>query len=87
MKHASSAALDRIEPTLAVLRTLPGLKEKARGCFYQHSRAVLHFHEHGEELYADVRLHEEFERVPATTKAQCRELVRRVRGHLAPHRP
>jgi len=34
MKHAGGDALDALEPVLAQLRTLDGLKEKSRGTFY-----------------------------------------------------
>ena len=62
MRHATSAALDRLEPLLKRLRAIPPLREKSRGVFYRGSRAFLHFHEDGEELWADVRLTEDFER-------------------------
>ncbi len=55
MKHAGSAALDRLEPLLLRLRALPGLKETARGVFYRKSRAFMHFHEDPSGLHADVR--------------------------------
>lgn len=55
MKHASAAALDRLEPLLADLRGLPGLKERARGVFYLKGRAFLHFHEDPKGLFADIR--------------------------------
>ena len=55
MKHAGALALDRLEPLLAEIRTLPGLKERSRGVFYWRSRAFLHFHEDPEGLFADVR--------------------------------
>jgi hypothetical protein len=56
MKHAGTATLDQLEPLLAVIRTLPGLKEKGRGVFYRGGRAFLHFHEDPAGLFADVRL-------------------------------
>ncbi len=55
MKHATAAALDRLEPLLATLRDLPGLKEKSRGSFYLKSTAFLHFHEDKAGLFADIR--------------------------------
>jgi hypothetical protein len=55
MKHAGPAALDTLEPLLARLRALGGLREKTRGIFYLKSRAFLHFHEDPTGLYADVR--------------------------------
>ncbi len=63
MKHATVAALDRLEPLLAELRALPGLREKSRGVFYRKSAAYLHFHEDREGLFADLRRTDgEFER-------------------------
>lgn len=55
MKHAGSVALDELEGLLAQIRTLPGLKEKARGVFYWKSRAFLHFHEDPKGIFADLR--------------------------------
>ncbi|HVZ69866.1 MAG TPA: hypothetical protein VG891_10410 [Rhizomicrobium sp.] len=74
MKHAGSAALDRLEPLLAELRKR-ALKEKSRGAFYCGSRAFLHFHEDGDSFFADIRLKEDFDRYPATTKAEQRKLL------------
>lgn len=78
MKHAGADALDRLEPLLRQLRTRSGLKEKSRGTFYRGARAFLHFHEHGPEFFADVRLRDEFERFPATTAADRATLLARV---------
>ena len=83
MKHAGPAALDRLESYLGQIRRLPGLKEKSRGIFYRGSRAFLHFHEHGEEFYADVRFADDFERLRTTTRAEKTDLMRRVRACLA----
>ncbi len=55
MKHATAAGLDRLEPLLAELRELPGLREKSRGVFYRKSIAYLHFHEDKAGLFADIR--------------------------------
>ena len=82
MKHAGPAALDRIEPLLGRLRALPVLKEKSRGTFYCGSRAFLHFHEHGEEMFADVRLDAEFERIPATSAKHHAALMKMVKAAL-----
>lgn len=63
MKHAGPTALDRLEPLLARVRALPGLKEKGRGVFYRGGKAFLHFHEDPAGLFADVRLAgQDFER-------------------------
>jgi hypothetical protein len=72
-----------IEPLLDRLRSLEGIAEKKPGTFYRRSRAFLHFHEHGDDVYADVRLDgHEFERMRATTAAEQRTLVARVRTAL-----
>jgi hypothetical protein len=82
MKHAGPVALDRLEPLLAQLRALGGFKEKSRGCFYLKSRGFLHFHEHGEdELYADIGA-DKFDRLPAMTAAQRKEILRRAKAAL-----
>ena len=77
MKHAGSAALDALEPLLARVRALPGLKEKARGTFYLKSRAFLHFHEDPAGLFADVRLSgDDFTRMRVTELAEQEALMR-----------
>jgi hypothetical protein len=78
MKHAGAGALDRLEPLLRELRERAVLKEKSRGTFYRGSRAFLHFHEHGSELFADVRLLDDFERMDATTAEDRKALLRKV---------
>jgi hypothetical protein len=83
MKHAGPAALDRLEPFLGQLRKLPGLKEKSRGCFYRGGRGFLHFHEHGDDLFADVSFGNADERLPVTTRAERSDLMKRVRASLA----
>jgi hypothetical protein len=82
MKHAGADALDRLEPLLRQLRERSGLKEKSRGTFYRGSRAFLHFHEHGPEFFADVRLKDDFERLPATTPADRAALLTHVETAL-----
>jgi hypothetical protein len=78
MKHAGPAALDRLEPLLEQLRRDARLREKSRGAFYRAGRAFLHFHEHGEEFYADVRLGDDFERFPATKASERKALMQLV---------
>lgn len=70
MKHVGAEALDRLKPLLVQLREVPGIKEKKRGTFYGKSKALLHFHEDGEDLLADVRTAEEWERIRVTTKRE-----------------
>ena len=78
MKHAGHDALDGIEPLLAQLRVIDGLKEKSRGCFYLGGKGYLHFHEHGEgEFYADIGIGV-FERLPAMTNTQRKLILARA---------
>ena len=78
----NDADLDQLEPLLEQLRTVEGLRERKRGSFMRTSRSFLHFHAHGAELFADVRLADEFERFPVTTSAQQRKLVQAIRSAL-----
>lgn len=88
MKHAGPKALDRLEPLLEALRALGGFKEKSRGCFYLRGRGFLHFHEHGaDELYADIGLGDGFARLPAMTKAQHRDILKRSARALRDGKP
>ena len=82
MKHATSAALDRLETLLHELRKIDGIKEKSRGVFYRGSRAFLHFHEDGDELFADMRQGAGFVRFPVTGKGGQNRLLRDVKSAL-----
>jgi hypothetical protein len=84
MRHARPEALDRLEPLLVSLRALPGLNERARGVFYRKSKAFLHFHEDGEDLYADVRLAgADFQRLRVTSQKERAALLKAVGDALA----
>lgn len=78
MKHATSPALDRLEPLLARLRQHDRLKEKSRGVFYFKSRAVLHFHEDPAGLFADFRASGDWQRFTVNTAAERAMLLRAV---------
>ena len=80
MRHVNDADLDRLEPFLRELRGMPQLRERKRGTFSYKSRAFLHFHAEGDDLLADVRLHDDFERRPATTATQQRALVKAIKA-------
>lgn len=82
MKHAGPGALDRLEPLLAKLRRNAALREKSRGCFYLGGRSFLHFHEHGDDLYADLKEGSDFIRLPAGTAAQQRHVLSRTAAAL-----
>jgi hypothetical protein len=88
VKHAGPAALDRLEPLLAQLRVHTALREKSRGCFYLKGKSFLHFHEHGDgELYADIGLGSDFERLPAMTAAQQKIILKRTAQALGDGKP
>jgi len=82
MRHLKDDDLDRLEPLLQQLRAVDGLRERTRGAFMLKSRSFLHFHAHGDEFFADVRLTDDFERLPATTPTQQRALVNAIKGAL-----
>ena len=80
MRHVNESDLDRLEPMLRELRRLGELRERKRGTFTRKSKAFLHFHADGDELLADVRLADEFERHPATTAAQRAALLKAIKA-------
>ena len=81
MRHARDEALDALEPLLAQIRVTDGLTERKRGVFYRKSSAFLHFHEDPAGFFADVKTGPAWQRVPATTPADRRALLRLVRDH------
>ena len=85
MKHAGGAALDRIEPLLARVRALPGLKVLSRGTFYLKSRAALHFNEDPAGMFADVRgpTDPDFIRLQVDTPAGAEALLTHLTRQLA----
>jgi hypothetical protein len=82
MKHAGPDALDRIEPVLARLRKLDGLREKSRGTFYRGSSAFLHFHEDPAGMFGDLKIGGEFVRLPVNTAAEIAALLRQAAAAL-----
>ena len=83
MRHITPARLADIEALLAQLRAVDGLVERTPGTFYVRSRAFLHFHEDGDDIYADVRIEgPDFDRRRVTTAAEQRRLVTAVRRAL-----
>ena len=63
-------------------RKLPQLRERKRGSFSRGSRAFLHFHEDGGDLYVDVRLDGAFRRARVTSGKDQADLLARVRREL-----
>ena len=82
VKHAGAETLAQLEPLIASLRQVSGLREQKTGIFYRGSRAFLHFHEDPAGLFADVRLSETFERFEVTTTQQQQALVRRIQDSV-----
>jgi len=83
MKHAGAEALGRLSAVLGKLRARPLLQEKRPGVFYLKSRAFMHFHEDPAGLFADVRLGEEFVRLPVASSSEQAALLKRVDRRLA----
>lgn len=75
MRHASSDALDRLEPLLAELRGLPAFAERKRGVFYARSVATLHFHEEPVGLFADLKQGGEWVRYPVNSGQEQAHLL------------
>ncbi len=83
MKHAGDAALDTIEPLLAELRRMEGLRERNRGVFYRNSSAFIHFHEDPAGIFADLRANSGWTRVPVNSSSDRRRLIRAAREILS----
>jgi hypothetical protein len=82
MKHAGATALDALEPVLAQLRTIEGLKEKKRGTFYRGSIAFLHFHEDPAGPFADLKQDGDFVRMRVRSRAEIATLIRETKRAL-----
>lgn len=82
MKHAGARSLDRISGLLASLRALELLKEKRPGVFYLRSKAFVHFHDDGDDVFADVRAlgDTEFARLEVTSTSGQRTLLQIARA-------
>jgi hypothetical protein len=78
MKHAGPGALEQLEPVLAKLRTLDGLRERKRGAFYRGSSAFLHFHEDPAGFFADLKVAGDFVRFPVNSGAEVEKLLARA---------
>ncbi len=82
MKHAGPEALDQLEPILEEIRRLGGLKEKKRGAFYCGSIGFLHFHEDPAGFFADLKVGDDFIRLPINSKTQIQTFLRRAAAAL-----
>jgi hypothetical protein len=80
VRHITPARLGSIDGLLVQLRAVEGLVERTPGAFYFKSRGFLHFHEDGDDLYADVKLSgDDFDRIRVTTTRERQALVASVR--------
>ncbi len=86
MKHAGSEALDQLEPVLARLRRLEGLRERKRGTFYRGSSAFLHFHEDPAGMFADLKVAGEFVWMRVNDGREAEVLVARAERALKDRR-
>lgn len=82
MKHAGPDALDQLEPILVEIRRLDGLKEKKRGAFYFGGAGFLHFHEDPPEFFADLKVGDDYVRLPINSKTQTQTFLRRAAAAL-----
>jgi hypothetical protein len=78
MRHAGASTFVRISRLLEELRRRAVLRERRPGCFEFRSRAFLHFHDDPSGIYADVRLADEFVRLPVTSASQQADLLDRI---------
>jgi hypothetical protein len=83
VKHATPETLDTIEPLLAGIRKVAGLRERRRGIFYRKSIAYLHFHEDPAGLFADVKLGGAWKRLDVSKAVARRELLTAVKQDLS----
>jgi hypothetical protein len=83
MRHITPGRLPDVALLVEEVRKVEGLTEKKPGTFYKRSSGFLHFHEHGDDIYADVKLDgTTFERRRVTTKTEQRALARDIRNSL-----
>ena len=64
MARATKLTLEQLRPFLDDVRAvgIDGLIEKANGAFYRRSVPILHFHEDGDGVHADVKIAGEWQR-------------------------
>jgi hypothetical protein len=81
MARAKKATLQALDGWLDEVRNLgiEGLVEKKNGAFYQRRVGILHFHEDGDGVYADVKVDGEWKRVAIDGRAGKRDVVRLLR--------
>ena len=83
MRHATDAALDRLEVLLRQARRRhPQLRERKRGAFYRGGQGWLHFHEDPAGLFADLRVRGAWTRHPANNATQRKLLLEALAATL-----
>ena len=78
MRHAGPATFARIPWLLDELRAREALREARPGVFTLRSRAFLHFHDDPAGVFADVRLTDEFVRLPVSSRSEQADLLDRI---------
>jgi hypothetical protein len=85
MKHAGPKSLEVLSDLLNEIRKLPGPVERKTGIFYLRGKALLHFHEDPEGLFADLRMNGlEFTRFPVNSNAEKTYLLESLREVVQP---
>jgi len=87
VRHATLEDLAPLEDLLVALRAIDGLTERSPGSFARGSRAFLHFHVDPAGLFADVKVHGEFERFRVSTRRERQRVLAVVRRATAPPAP
>jgi hypothetical protein len=83
MGHTQSKALKDLEGELAIIRTLPGLKEKSPGIFYFKSTPFLHFHDKDGDRWADVKIQNKWAKIGIAfdpSKSARTQFLKKVRA-------
>jgi hypothetical protein len=83
MRHATDAALDRLDALLRQVRRHSGLRERKRGAFYRGGQGWLHFHEDPAGLFADLKVDGMWSRYPVNSAGERKALLDRLAATLA----
>lgn len=75
MRHARADALAQLSELLQKLRSRKELAERRPGIFYIKGKAFLHFHEDPAGLFADLRQHSDWLRLPVNDPGDEAELL------------
>jgi hypothetical protein len=83
--RAKKQTIEALAAVYAEVRALqiPGLEIKANGAVYQKRNGILHFHEDGTGVQADVKVNGEWQRVEVNDAAGKRKVVALLKRHYA----